>query len=180
MKDAVGLLTDYLIEMEAEDEVGLSIYTHTNSTGAILKYGVSKNRGQIQSTTQQRRAEHYKSERNISAGMKIGRDELVAHACPRTVRLIVLITDGVPNEPTSSSAANDADISEANAAKFKILAISPGSDRDTSLMQQVADITGSEHFDIPGGSTVVAVRDQLKIVFRKIANSRALKLIADR
>src|SRR6185436_11971684 len=41
MKDAVGLFTDYLVEMEAEDYVGLSIYTHPNADGAILEQGLS-------------------------------------------------------------------------------------------------------------------------------------------
>lgn len=182
MKDAVGLFTDYLVEMEAEDYVGLSIYTHTNSAGAILEHGLSKNLSQIKSTTQQRQAGHYKSGTNISAGMKIGRDELIAHARPRAARLMVLMTDGIPNEPGGTSTATAAVISEANAAKtakIKILTISLGADADTSLMQQVADITGGEHFNVPGGSSIAAVQDQLEIVFRKIANSRTLRLISD-
>lgn len=182
MKDAVGLFTDYLVEMEAEDYVGLSIYTHTNSTGAILEHGLSKNLSQIKSTTQQRQAGHYKSGTNISAGMKIGRDELVQHARPRAARLMVLMTDGEANEPRDAATAKAAVITEANsakAAKIKILTISLGAGADKSLMQQVADITGGEHFNVPGGSSIAAVQDQLEIVFRKIANSRTLRLISD-
>lgn len=183
MKDAVGLFTDYLVKMEAEDYVGLSIYTHTNSAGAILEHGLSKNLAQVKSTTQQRQAGHYKPGTNISAGMKIGRDELVAHSRPRAARLMVLMTDGIPNEPGSTSTATAAVITEANAAKtdkIKILTISLGASADKALMQQVADITGGEHFNVPGGSSIAAVQDQLEIVFRKIANSRTLRLISDR
>lgn len=138
MKDAVGLFTDYLVEMEAEDQVGLSIYTHTNSAGAILEHGLSRNLGQIKSTTQQRQARHYKSGTNISAGMKIGRDELIQHARPRAARLMALMTDGVPNEPSNSATATATVITEANSAKtdkIKILTISLGAGADTALMQ---------------------------------------------
>lgn len=182
MKDAVGLFTDYLVKMEAEDQVGLSIYTHTNSTGAILEHGLSRNLDRIKSTTQQRQAGHYKPGTNISAGMKIGRGELVQHARPRASRLMVLMTDGEANEPGDATTAKAAVLAEANAAKsekIKILTISLGAGADMSLMQQVADITGGEHFNVPGGSSIAAVQTQLEQVFRKIANSRTLKLITD-
>lgn len=182
MKDAVGLFTDYLVEMEAEDQVGLSIYTHSNSAGAILEHGLSRNLDRIKTTTQQRQAGHYKPGTNISAGMKVGRGELVQHARPRASRLMVLMTDGEANEPGDAATAKAAVLAEANAAKsekIKILTISLGAGADMSLMQQVADITGGEHFNVPGGSSIAAVQTQLEQVFRKIANSRTLKLITD-
>ena len=183
MKDAVGEFTDYLVEMEAEDYVGLSIYTHTNSTGAILEHGLSKNLDQIKDTTQHRQAGHYKPGTNISAGMSLARYELTQHARPRSSRLMVLMTDGEANEPGDAATAKAAVISEANLAvanKIKILTISLGAGADTSLMQQVADITGGVHFNVPGGSSIAAVQTQLDKVFREIANSRTLKLITDR
>ncbi len=183
MKDAVGEFTDYLTEMEAEDYVGLSIYTHSNTTGAILEHGISKNLDQVKTTTQHRQAGHYKSGTNISAGMTIGRNELVQHARPRSSRLMVLMTDGEANEPGDAATAKAAVITEANLAKankIKILTISLGLGADTSLMQQVADITGGVHFNVPGGSSITAVESQLHTVFREIANSRTLKLISDR
>ena len=183
MKDAVGEFTDYLVEMEAEDYVGLSIYTHTNSTGAILEHGLSRNLDQIKNTTRQRQAGHYKPGTNISAGMTLARNELVQRARPRSSRLMVLMTDGEANEPGDSNTAKAAVITEANLAKtnkIKILTISLGAGADTSLMQQVADITGGVHFNVPVGSNIAAVQSQLDVVFREIANSRTLKLISDR
>jgi len=183
MKDAVGEFTDYLVEMEAEDNVGLAIYTHSNSTGAILEHGLSKHLDQIKETTQRRQAGHYKSGTNISAGMTVARNELVQHARPRSSRLMVLMTDGEANEPSNSSVAKAAVITEANLAlanKIKILTISLGAGADTALMQQVADITGGVHFNVPGGSSIAEVEAQLESVFREIANSRTLKLITDR
>lgn len=182
MKDAVGLFTDYLVEMEAEDNVGLSIYTHTNSDGAILEHGLSRSLSQIKDTTQHRQAGHYKPGTNISAGMKIARNELIQHARPRSARLMVLMTDGEANEPGDADTAKAAVITEANSAKaekIKILTISLGAGADMSLMQQVADITGGVHFNVPVGSSIAAVAAQLDAVFHEIANSRTLKLITD-
>ena len=96
---------------------------------------------------------------------------------------MVLMTDGVANEPGDSATASAAVITEANLAKankIKILTISLGAGADTSIMQQVADITGGVHFNVPGGSSIAAVQTQLDAVFREIANSRTLKLISDR
>jgi Flp pilus assembly protein TadG len=182
MKDAVGAFTDYLVEMEAEDHVGLAIYTHTNSTGAILEHGLSQQLDQVKDTTQHRQAAHYKSGTNISAGMLVARNELMQHARPRAARLMVLMTDGEANEPGNSATAKAAVLTEANLAaanKIKILTISLGAGADTALMQQVADITDGVHFNVPGGSSIAAVQTQLEQVFREIANSRTLKLIAD-
>ena len=183
MKDAVGEFMNYLVKMEAEDCVGLSIYTHTNSTGAILEHGLSRNLDQVKTTTQHRQAGHYKPGTNISAGMTLARNELVLHARPRSSRLMVLMTDGEANEPGDAITAKAAVITEANLAKtnkIKILTISLGAGADTSLMQQVADITGGLHFNVPVGSSIAAVQSQLDVVFREIANSRTLKLISDR
>ncbi|MEK6259928.1 MAG: vWA domain-containing protein [Planctomycetota bacterium] len=180
LKDGVDEFIDYLTLIEAEDRVGLSVYTHSNSDGAILEHGMSTNLTQVKDTTRHRQAGHYKSGTNISAGMKIARTELVANARPRSFRMMVLMTDGLPNEPTSDAVAKANVLTEANsaaAAKIKILTISLGAGADTSLMQQVADITGGVHFNVPGGSNIAAVRAQLQEVFRQIASSRPLRLV---
>ncbi len=177
LKDGVDEFINYLTTIEAEDQVGLSIYTHTNSDGAILEHALSKNIDQVKTTTRHRQAGHYKSCTNISAGMKIARDEIVGRARPRAFRMMVLMTDGLPNEPINASQCV---IDEANAAKanrIKILTISLCVGADTSIMQQVADITGGVHFNVPGGASIATVRAQLQEVFRQIASSRPLKLI---
>jgi uncharacterized protein YegL len=94
--------------------------------------------------------------------------------------MMVLMTDGLPNAPGSVSQATAAVINEANLAKadkIRIMTISVGANADSSLMQQVADITGGVHFNVPGGSSIDDVRTQLQNVFREIASSRPLRLI---
>ena len=65
----------------------------------------------------------------------------------------------------------------AQEAKIKIMTISLGANADTGLMQQIADITGGEHFNIPGGQTVAQYTQQLQDHFNIIAADRPLKLI---
>ena len=177
LKDGVDEFINYLTTIEAEDQVGLSIYTHSNSAGAILEHQLSNNITQVKTTTRQRQAGHYKSGTNISAGMKVARDDIVARARPRAFRMMVVMTDGLPNEPSNASQCVIDEANAAKAAKIKILTISLGVGADTSLMQQVADITGGVHFNVPGGASIDTVRDQLREVFRQIASSRPLKLI---
>ena len=181
MKDAVGLFIDYLLTVEAQDNVGLAVFTHSNSPGAILEHGLSNNLTQIKTTTSQRQAGHYMSGTNIYAGMKIARDELTSNARPRASRLMVLLTDGQANLPTSTSVATQMVLQEAQAAKdnkIKIVTIGLGADADIATLQSVADTTGGVFFDIPGGQSVSAVQVQLQNVFRQIASSRTLKLIS--
>jgi von Willebrand factor type A domain-containing protein len=181
MKDAVDLFVNYLVSVEAEDYMGLSIFSHPNSAGAILEHGLSDNLSQIKTSTRQRQAGHYLGGTNISAGMKIARDELNAHARPRSFKMMVLLTDGVPNLPSNETVGKAAVIAEAQAAKndkIKIMAICLGAGADTVLMQQVADTTGGVFFNVPAAASILKVRTQLENVFHEIAKSRPLKLIS--
>jgi hypothetical protein len=181
MKDASDYFIDYLTQMQSQDQVGLAIYTHPNMPGAIKEHGLSTNLAQIKTTLRHRQAGHYAPETNIYGGMKLAREELVANARPRTFRLMVVMTDGVANEPGTDAQARAAVITEANSAatnKIKIFTISLGASADTALMQQVADISGGLHFNIPGGQSASAMRTQLENAFREIARSRTLKLVS--
>ncbi|MCX7421956.1 MAG: VWA domain-containing protein [Planctomycetia bacterium] len=181
MKDAVDLFIDYLTTVEAQDYIGLSVFTHTNSAGAILEHGLSNNINQIKTTTRQRQAGHYTGNTNISAGMKVARDELNAHARPRSFKMMIVLTDGVANLPSSESVGTAAVISEANAAKgdkIKILSICLGAGADTATLQQVADITGGVFYNVPPAASISSVQTQLQNVFREIASSRPLKLVS--
>lgn len=181
LKDASKYFIDYIISQQSNDQIGLSIYTHPNSPGAILEQGLTTNLAAVKTLLTQRQAGHYNANTNISAGMTVARQEIEARSRLRAFRTMVLMTDGLPNLPGNSSQARAAVITEANlaaAAKIKILTISVGAGADTSLMQQVADITGGLHFIIPGNQTAAAMRAQLENAFRQIASSRPLKLVS--
>jgi hypothetical protein len=46
-------------------------------------------------------------------------------------------------------------------------------------MQQIADMTGGLHFRVPGGRPINEVEEDLRETFRKIAEERPLKLVAN-
>ena len=181
LKDASKYFIDYIIAQQSNDQVGLSIYTHPNSPGALLEHALTTNLAAVKTTLTQRQAGHYNANTNISAGMTVARQEIEARARLRTFRTMVLMTDGQANLPGTSTQAKAAVITEANlaaASKIKILTISLGVDADTSLMQQVADITGGLHFIIPGNQTAASMKTQLENAFRQIASTRPLKLVS--
>jgi hypothetical protein len=97
--------------------------------------------------------------------------------------MIVLMTDGRANWHSGrydTSAAWDHVISESHAAKAKnipVVAISLGAGADVDLMDAVAEISESRHFNVPGGQSVLDYREDLFEVFRTIADSRPLKLV---
>ncbi len=128
----------------------------------------------------QRQAGHYLGGTNIGAGMHVARLELEANARPNAFRMMVVMTDGLPNLPTSTAVATQYVRDEANAcktAKIKIMAISVGLYADTSLMQEISDITGGLHYNVPGGSTFEEYQANLEAAFQEIAKHRPLKLL---
>ncbi|MDA0660970.1 MAG: TadG family pilus assembly protein [Planctomycetota bacterium] len=179
LKNAMTVFVSYLQEVDTDDQMGLSIY---NSVGndAILEHGLSFDLPAVESTTQHRQAGHYTSLTNIGAGLRVAIDEMQAHSRVGSSKLIVLMTDGVANRPTDTTTARAYVVTQANRAAsfgYKVAAISLGAGADTSLLDQVAEITGGVHFNVPGGSTVAALEDQLKSVFHQIAADRPLRLV---
>jgi len=181
LKDGVDLFLTYLQDVEAEDQVGFVSYTYSEAVGAKLESGLTTDLEHVRTLKTQRQAGHYNPYTNIGAGMALARQELVSNARPKAFRMMVLMTDGLPNKPTSESVGTALVLSEAQLAannNIRILAVSVGAGADTSLMQQVADITGGIHFNVPGGQSVSDYTAQLQEVFREVASSRPLKLIS--
>lgn len=180
LKNSTDLLLDYLTEVEAEDEVGLSVYTYPNDDGALLECGLTTDFDQIKTISRQRQAGHYDHYTNIGAGMRVAREELVHNARPSAFRMMVLMTDGIANRSSTGAGPREFALDEADLAaqaKIKIMTISLGANADTELMQEIADRTGGIHFNVPGGSGVAEYEEQLKKVFAEIAADRPLKLI---
>ncbi len=97
--------------------------------------------------------------------------------------MIGLMTDGRANWHNGqydTSGAYNSVISEANAAaalNIPVVAISLGAGADIDLMEAVAEISKSRHFNIPGGQSVAGYREGLFEVFRAIADNRPLMLV---
>jgi hypothetical protein len=177
-KNASDVLCDYITAVEADDKVGLSIYTHTDANGAYLESGLTHDIASVKPLYRNRQAAHYDNMTNIGGGLKVAREELENNGRQDAYRVIVLMTDGVANRP-SGNAENWA-IQQANlckTSKIKIMAIALGLGADEDLMLELADITGGKRFIVPGGGTIAQYEAQLMQVFQDIAADRPLKLL---
>jgi Flp pilus assembly protein TadG len=179
VKNAVALFLSYLQQVETNDQVGLVSYTYSDGT-AKLESALTGNFNLIESTSMQLQAGHYDHYTNIGAGILKARQELNNNGRPGTFKMIVLLTDGIANRPSNATVGRQYTIDQATAAQIDgipILTISLGASADTELMQDVADITGGVHFNVPGGQSVNAYTEDLMNVFRDVADHRPLKLV---
>lgn len=180
MKNAVDVLMDYLVEAQSEDQVGFVAYTAPSSTEAVLESSLTTDYAAIKTMSRQRQAGHYQHNTNIGAGLQKARLELETNARPKAYRTIVLLTDGLANLTSTGESPKDFVRAEADLcadSNIKVITISLGAGADTSLMQEVADATGGIHYNVPGGTKISDVADQVRNVFGIIAADRPLKLI---
>lgn len=179
LKDSVSTFIGYLQGSPSDDRVGLSIYTYTDQT-SFLESGLTKDFASVSSIVQHRQAGHYTPNTNISAGMQKARLEIQNNGRTNAFKMMILMTDGVANLPGSTANAKNQVIAEANlaaAAKIKVVCIGLGAGADTALLNQVSSITGGVTFSIAGGQSVAQVQQQLQDTFKKIIDSRPLKLV---
>lgn len=179
LKDSVEVFLSFLNQNITDDRLGLSIYNSSNGT-AILESPLTADYNAVNVLLQARQAGHYDAFTNIGAGMQTSRLQLQNNGRAGAFRMIVLMTDGIANRPTNTTTAKALVLSEANlcaAAKIPIVTISLGAGADKPLMQQVADITGGYHFNIPGGQTGSQYQSQLTQIFGQIAGSHPLRLV---
>jgi Mg-chelatase subunit ChlD len=179
VKEAVKVFLAFLQEVDTDDKLGLSVYTSSNST-AKLEHQLTRDFDTVETISRQRQAGHYDAMTNIAAGMKSAREEIEDNARLGAFKMMILMTDGQANLPGNSSQSKQAALDEAYLAAAKnipIVTISLGSGADIDLMDEIASITNGVHFNIPGGQPVEAYEEDLKEVFRKIADDRPLKLV---
>jgi len=136
----------------------------------------------MSATARRKQAGHYHEYTNIDAGIEKARGEMLTRGRTAALRLIVLLSDGQANwlGTYNPAAAKTAALAQAKAAglqDMRIITISLGSEADTDLMQEIADLTGGVHFVIPGGGSVADYADDLNEVFAQIAAHRRLRLV---
>jgi len=179
VKNAVTVFLAFLDETKSGDRVGLSVYTAADGT-AILESELTTDLARVEAISRRRQAAHYDRYTNIGAGMEKARGELEQNGRTGAQRLMVLMTDGIANRPHHASYARRYVRDEAlraAEADITIVTISLGTGADKDLMQEVADVTGGTHFNIPGGRSVAEYEEQLKEVFRDIAAGREQELV---
>lgn len=179
LKNAVTVFLSYLQEVDTDDRLGLSVYNSAAVT-AVLESGLTDDFQLIEDISRQRQAGHYNEYTNIGAGMQVARLELQNNARIGAQKIMILMTDGIANRPTDTTAAKNfvrQEAALAAAAKIPIVTISLGSAADTALMQEVADTTGGVHFNVEGGRPIAEVEEELKETFGQVADDRPLKLV---
>ena len=132
-KNASDVLIDYIADVEADDQVGLTIYTHNSSDGALTEIGLVSDPLTVKPFYRQRQASHYDVYTNIGAGIKEAREELVTNGRQDAVWVMVLMTDGVANRPSGYAeqyALDQADLCKT--AKIKIKMAKPNNPPTTS------------------------------------------------
>jgi len=108
---------------------------------------------------------------NAADAIKKARQELTGpRNRPHAARIIVFLTDGLPNYPQCSDcrdhcppAKEATRVQAAIAADYNIViyAIGLGSKADMALMQDIADLTGGEAFYAPSSSDLQAIYEEI-------------------
>ncbi len=180
VKDAVGYLTDFIDDLDTDDQLSLEIYATTGRHEVDLTH----DHKQISDRLQAMQAGHYDSWTNIGAGLQRGIEELTgSRARGTSKKMIILLTDGNANVTSNGdtgdvSGGNGFALQEAESAVAQgihIFAVSVGSDSNQSLMQQIADIGNGEHFHAEG--TIEEYSAQLADIFRRLGGTRPVELI---
>jgi len=153
LKDSFSIFLSYLEAAPTDDRVGLVIYTAANSK-AIVEHSLTTEFDEVSDTVQHRQAGHYDPYTNIGDGIRYGRDDLEDFGRVGAFKKIVLMTDGLANRPTGVNAAQyTRDQPNSVPTRASRLSRSACASADVNLMQDVADMTGGVHFNIPGGQT---------------------------
>jgi hypothetical protein len=171
VKDAVGVFVDMITQVGAGDRVGLVVY-NSPSQEALLEQTLTDDFDLVEDIIDQPQAGHYDTATNIGAGIQRAIQELDENAREYAGKNIILMTDGIANTPRNTKHARLFALEQAQLAADKacrITTISLGRDADTDLMQQIADMTGGIHFNIPTGKSIAKMEEALREVFRRIA-----------
>ncbi len=176
VKDAVTVFLAYLHQVKTDDRLSLVAYTSADGT-AVLEVPLTSDHALVELTSRQRQAGHYHDMTNIAAGIQKAREELQLNGREFATKMIVLLSDGKANLPGGARAAA---IEQAHLAAdngFFILSISLGADADVELMAELAEITDSIYFVVPGGNDVKDYEEALMGVFATIAGHRPQRLV---
>ncbi len=174
VKNAVDVFLAFMQEVNTSDQVGLAVYNSSSGWGK-LEQELTLNYSVLSDVSRHRQAGHYHNMTNIAAGLDTAREELQVHARAGALKMIVLMTDGVPTFPNSTAYARQLAIQAAEQcaiAGYPVVTVSLGTGADVALMDLIANMTDGIHFNVPGGRPVSEYEEDLKDTFRRIAEER--------
>ncbi len=175
LKSAVDIMLDFLEGLDTEEHVSLSTY----DSQARIERGLTTDLAGINLRMQDMQAGHYDRETNIGDGIRRGRESLTAaDARPSAKKVLIVLTDGLANEPGTEAQARAYTIQQARIAAdqdITIHSISFTSGADQSLMAEIAKIGKGAHFHVASYDMDQYSRD-LKNVLLTISSIRPLVL----
>jgi Mg-chelatase subunit ChlD len=182
LQQAVDVFFGYISQAKGHDRVGFAYYSSTAQLGS----GLSLDLPIVQSSLNAILIP--KGMTNIADGMKVAREEINRNRRSNSAPLIVLLTDGAANtiQPENTKDIPEAKrrvLEQAELAKqdgipiFTMALDSLTEEVDVELMQQVAEITGSESYHVLAGETDEFGTRLLTEAFRRVALNRPLRLV---
>lgn len=179
IKDAVQTMIDTIAATDTLDHASLHIFATTAKNEILL----TDNLQSIAETLYARQAAHYDPTTNIGSGLSIAIDELKsARARPNAAKMIVLMSDGVPNVGETGQSSEAAGIAWAykqadRAAQegFPITSIGLGYLADPAVMETIAEISGGQYFLAVGSPEEYS--DELQAIFKTLGGKHPVALI---
>jgi Mg-chelatase subunit ChlD len=182
LRESVGFFLEYVRQANSRDRVGFTYYSTTAHHGMNLSYDLNAVEQALMAVLVPN------GWTNISDGMMLAREEMIAHRRSNASPLMVVLTDGAANtiQPENTQNVPEAKsrvLAEAELALqegipvFTMALDSLTAEVDVALMAQVAEITGTESYHIIAGEMGVDGNLQLHEAFRRVALNRPLRLV---
>ncbi|RJP42503.1 MAG: VWA domain-containing protein [Phycisphaerales bacterium] len=180
VKDAVGHMVDFIDGLNTDDQLSLEVYGTTGRHEVDLTMDVQDVNDRMSAL----QAGHYDGWTNMGGGLQRALDELTSGRARHTSKkMIVLLTDGFANVDQYGNTGNEqagADYArmkaeEAATLGFTIFCVSVGANSNISLMEEIAELGGGEHFHAEG--SIEQYSAQLEAIFRELGGRRPVELI---
>jgi len=181
VKDAVLTMTDVISSLQSLDHVSLEIFATTSRHEVDLTDDLYL----VPNTLYQRQAAHYDGTTNIASGISRAIAELQsARSRPAAKKIIILMSDGVPNTDEDGSYIGENDTAKEYARQraeqaadlgMTLYTVSVGYGVDRDLMIELAEIGRGQEFYAAG--TPEEYADELEAIFRSLGGKRPVALI---
>jgi hypothetical protein len=179
VKDAVQTMIDTISESDALDHLSLHVFGTTAKNEVLLTQNIQ----QVPDTLYARQAAHYDPTTNIGSGLMLAINELKSvRARPNATKMIVLMTDGVPNVGETGTSSTSAGIAWAYKAAekaasegFTVNVISVGYLVDLSVTKKIAALGNGQEFEAIGNPEEYT--EELEKIFRHLGGKRTVALI---
>ncbi len=185
IKDATQVLTEYLYELDSNDQVSLEVF----ATTAHHEVDLTSNFHEVSDRLNAMHAGYYDSNTFTAGGLQAGIDELTgARARSSAKKVMVLLSDGLANctSPSNCSTSDANTLAEARAEALavaqdasdlgiRIFTVAVGSAADPGLMADIAETTGAETFVAQGSIDEYA--QELRNIFITIGGRRPVALV---